>query len=61
MEHISCGYLMSMIWTFDGIENKHGVYRDEEDCIKKVCRSLREQAMKITNFERKKMIPLIKE
>ena len=52
---------MSMIWTFDGIENKHDVYRDEEDCIKKVCRTLREQAMKITNFERKKMIPLIKE
>ena len=22
-EHISCGYSMSTIWTFDNIENKH--------------------------------------
>ena len=22
-EHIPCGYSMSTIWTFDGIENKH--------------------------------------
>ena len=42
---------MSVIWTFDGIENKHDVYRE----------SLREHAMKIMNFEKKKMIPLTNE
>ena len=28
-EHISSGYSMSTIWTFDGIENKYDVYRGE--------------------------------
>ena len=30
-DHISCawGYLMSTIWTSDGIKNKHDVYRGE--------------------------------
>ena len=48
---------MSTIWTFDGKENKHDVYRNE-DCMKKFCGSLREHEMKIINFEKKKMIPL---
>ena len=38
-EHIPYGYSMSRIWTFDGIENKHGVYRGE-DCMEKFCKSL---------------------
>ena len=25
-EHIPCGYSMSAIWAFDGIENKHTLY-----------------------------------
>ena len=29
-EHIPCWYSMSMIWTFDGTENKHDVYRGED-------------------------------
>lgn len=29
-EHIRCGYLMSTVWTFDGLENKHDVYSDED-------------------------------
>ena len=33
-EHIPCGYSMSTIRTFDGIENKHDVYRGE-DVMKK--------------------------
>ena len=44
-EHISCWYLMSRTWTFDGMGNKYNVYR--------------EHAMKIVNFEKKKMIPSI--
>ena len=58
--HIPCGYLMSTVWTFDGIGNKKNVYRDE-DCMKKFCESIRKHAMKIINFEKKKMIPLTNE
>ena len=50
-----CGYSVSTIWIFDGIENKHDLQRDE-DCMKKFSESLIEHAMKITNFENKKMI-----
>ena len=45
-EHIPCEYSISKIWTFDGIENKHNVYRGEH-CIKRFCESLREHAIKI--------------
>ena len=47
-EHIPCGYSMSMIWTFNGIENKYDVYRGE-DGMEKICDSLREHAMKMMN------------
>ena len=33
------------------------MYRGE-DCVKKFCKSLREHAMKIINFKKKKMKPL---
>ena len=32
-EHIPCSYSMSAIWTFDGVENKHDLYRYEY-CMK---------------------------
>ena len=51
---------MSTIWGFDHIEDKHTLYRGK-DCMKKFCTSLREQAKKIINFEKKKMLPLTKE
>ena len=35
-KNIPCGYSIFTIWTFDGIENKHDVYRGK-DCIKKFC------------------------
>ena len=56
-EHIPCVYSVSTIWTFDGIGNKHDIYRGE-DCMEKFWVSLREHAAKIINFEKKKMIPL---
>ena len=56
--HIPCEYLMSMIWTFDGIENKHDVYKGK-DCMKKFYESLREHTIKIIKFEKKRMILLI--
>ena len=42
---ISGEYLMSTIWGFDHIENKHALYRGK-DCMKKFFISVREQAKK---------------
>ena len=39
--------------SFRSIENEHDVYRGK-DWIKKFCESLREHAMKIINFKKKK-------
>ena len=50
---------MSTIWTFDGIENNHDVYRGK-DFMKKCCEYLGVHSMKVINFEKKKMIPLTK-
>ena len=58
--HILCGNSVSTIWTSDGIENEHEVYRGE-DSNKKFNESFRELAVKITNTENKKMIPLTNE
>ena len=44
--------LISTIWTFDGMANKHDVCRSE-DCMKQFCNPLREQAMQIIDFEKK--------
>ena len=55
--HIPCGYSLSTIRTFDGIINKHDLHRNENG-IKTFCESLREHAIKIINYEKKKMIPL---
>ena len=45
------------IWVFDHIENKHSLYRGE-DCMKKFCSSLKENATNIIDF--KKKLPLTK-
>ena len=57
VEHIPCGYSMSTIWTFDGIENNYDVNRGKY-CMKKFCKCLTEHAMQIINFEKKKIMPL---
>ena len=54
------GFSMSTISSFRSIKNKHGVYRGK-DCMKKFCESLREHAMKVINFKKKKMKLLTKE
>ena len=59
-KHIPSSFSMSTISSFKSIENKHDVYRGK-DCMKKLCESLREQAMKITKFKKKKMKLLTKE
>ena len=59
-EHFPSSFSMSAISSFGSIENKHVVYR-EKDCMKNFCEFLREQAMIIINFEKKKMKQLTKE
>ena len=44
---------MSTTSSFKSIENKHDVYRGK-DCMKNFCESLRDHAMKIINFKKKK-------
>ena len=58
-EHIPCRYSESTIWVFDHIKNKHTLYCGE-DFLKRFCTSLRENATKLINFEKKKMLPLTK-
>ena len=48
------GSSTSTISSFKNMEIRHDVYRGK-DCMKKFCESLREQAMKIINFKKKKM------
>ena len=59
-KHIPSDFSMSTISLFRSIENKHDVYRGK-DCMKKFCEFLREHAMKIINFKKKKMKLLTKE
>ena len=58
-EHIPYGCSMPNIWAFGKIENKHTFYRGE-DCIKKFCTSIRENATNAIDFQRKKMLLLTK-
>ena len=51
---------MSIIWAFDPKENKHTLNRGKY-CIKKFWASLREHTKNINDFEKKKMLLLLKE
>ena len=51
---------MPTMSSFKYIENKHDAYRGKE-FMKTFCESLREYAMKIINFKKKKMKLLRKE
>ena len=44
---------MSTISSFKNIEYKHDVYKGK-DCMKKFCKSIRENAMNIISFKKKK-------
>ena len=46
--------------SFDKKENKLNYYR-RKDCIEKLCKKLKDYAMKIIIYEEKEMIPLTKE
>ena len=51
-ERIPSGFSMSTTSSFRSIENKHDVYGVKT--MKKFCEFLRERAMKIINFKKKK-------
>ena len=51
---------MSTILAFDHIENKHTLYHGK-DCMKKFCQSLREHKKIIIDFEKRRILPLMKE
>ena len=46
---------MSPIWAFDKIENNYSLSRGE-DCMKKLCISVRQYAANVVNFEMKNML-----
>ena len=58
IQYLRYGLYSSYGWV--NVENKHEVYRSQ-DCMKKFRKSLREHAIKITNFEKKEIIPLTNE
>ena len=58
-KHTPSGYSLFTHCLFDETKNKLDYYRGE-DCMKKICKDLREHATKIINYEKKDMIPLTK-
>ena len=58
--HIPSGYSIFTSCSFDESKNKLNYYRGK-DCMKKFCEDLREHAIKIINYEKKKIIPLTAE
>ena len=53
-KHISLAFTISTISSCKSVENKHDAYRGGKDCMKRFCKSLRDHAMEIINFEKKK-------
>ena len=58
--HEPSGWSMAIMCLFDKKENKFNYYRGK-DCIKKLCKKIKESANEITNREKKEIIPLINE
>ena len=59
-KHIPSGYSIFTCWSFDESKNKLNYYRGD-DCMKKFCKDLGENAIKIINYEKKNIIPLTAE
>ena len=56
-KHEPSGWAMTVKFSFDATKNKHYYYR-ERDCIKSLCKTLKDLAMEIIHYEEKQMIPL---
>ena len=50
--HEPCGYSLDLITSFDKKENRHNFYRGI-DCIKKLCKQVKEISTKIVNWKQK--------
>ena len=59
-KHTPSGYSIFTSCSFDESKNKLNYYRGK-DCMKKFCKDLKENATRIINYEKKKIIPLTKE
>ena len=56
--HEGCGYSLDLVTSCDSNKNTHSFYRGK-DCMKKLCKDLKAQAIEIINYEiKKEMIPL---
>ena len=55
--HRPSGYALVTCCSFDTSKNERKYYRGE-DCKKKICDDLKDQVMKIINYEKKEMTPL---
>ena len=53
----ACGYALNLVTSYDSNKNTHTYYRGK-DCIQKLCKELKTQAIEIIKYEKKKMIPL---
>ena len=58
--HRPSGYSLVTCCSFDKSKTECKYYRGE-DCMKMFCKDLKDQAMKIINYEKKEMIPLTNE
>ena len=58
--HKPSGYSLVTCCSFDKSKNKQIYYRGK-DCMKLFCEDLKDQAMKIIDYEKKEMIPLTDE
>ena len=59
-KHEPSRWAMSTNCSFDATKNKLDYYRGI-DCIKVLCKKLKDHALKIINHEKKEMIPLSEE
>ena len=59
-KHVPSGYSLVTCCSYDKSKNVRNYYRGK-DCIEMFCKDLREQAMKIINYEKKETIPLTNE
>ena len=55
--HEPSGYSLVRCCSFDKSKNEQKYHRGD-DCMKVFCKDLKDQAMKIINYEKKEMIPL---
>ena len=56
-KHTACGYSIFTQCSFESNRNISDYY-SSKDCMKNICKDLREHVIKITNFERLKMLLL---